>query len=52
MSKQLSLDVQESMNNIEDEQKVNELQNQPLEFDVMLRNEQLKEIEVRKQEKH
>uniref|UniRef100_A0A8C5V010 Nesprin-2 n=1 Tax=Microcebus murinus TaxID=30608 RepID=A0A8C5V010_MICMU len=45
MSKQLSLDVQESMKNTEDEQKVNELQNQPLELDIMLRNEQLKEIE-------
>ncbi|XP_059549889.1 nesprin-2 isoform X2 [Myotis daubentonii] len=45
LSKQLSLDVQESMKNTEDEQKVNELQNQPLELDVMLRNEQLKEIE-------
>lgn len=50
LSKQLPLDVQESMKNTEDEQKVNELQNQPLELDVMLRNEQLKEIEVRKQE--
>ncbi|KAM7157907.1 nesprin-2 [Molossus nigricans] len=45
LSKQLSLDVQESVNNTEDEQRVNELQNQPLELDVMLRNEQLKEIE-------
>uniref|UniRef100_A0A480L0G3 Nesprin-2 n=2 Tax=Sus scrofa TaxID=9823 RepID=A0A480L0G3_PIG len=45
LSKQLSLDVQESMKNTEDEQKVNELQNQPLELDVMLRSEQLKEIE-------
>ncbi|XP_035866765.1 nesprin-2 isoform X3 [Phyllostomus discolor] len=45
LSKQLPLDVQESMKNTEDEQKVNELQNQPLELDVMLRNEQLKEIE-------
>ncbi|XP_057586422.1 nesprin-2 [Hippopotamus amphibius kiboko] len=45
LSKQLSLDVQESMKNTEDEQKVNELQNQPLELDVMLRNEQLKDIE-------
>ncbi|XP_053529343.1 nesprin-2 isoform X1 [Artibeus jamaicensis] len=45
LSKQLSLDVQGSMKNTEDEQKVNELQNQPLELDVMLRNEQLKEIE-------
>ncbi|XP_047397719.1 nesprin-2 isoform X2 [Sciurus carolinensis] len=45
LSKQLPLHVQESMNNIEDEQKVNELQNQPLELDVLLRNEQLKEIE-------
>lgn len=40
------------MKNTEDEHKVNELQNQPLELDVMLRNEQLKEIEVWKQEKH
>ncbi|KAM5338266.1 nesprin-2 isoform 2-T2 [Glossophaga mutica] len=45
LSKQLPLNVQESMKNTEDEQKVNELQNQPLELDVMLRNEQLKEIE-------
>ncbi|XP_022426107.2 nesprin-2 isoform X3 [Delphinapterus leucas] len=45
LSKQLSPDVQESMKTTEDEQKVNELQNQPLELDVMLRNEQLKEIE-------
>ncbi|XP_039720519.1 nesprin-2-like isoform X1 [Pteropus medius] len=45
LSKQLSLNVQESMKNTEDEQKVNELQNQPLELDVTLRNEQLKEIE-------
>ncbi|XP_058149276.1 nesprin-2 isoform X2 [Dasypus novemcinctus] len=45
LSKQPSLDVQESMKNTEDEQKVNELQNQPLELDIMLRNEQLKEIE-------
>ncbi|XP_077909922.1 nesprin-2 isoform X1 [Halichoerus grypus] len=45
LSKQLSLDVQESMKNTEDEHRVNELQNQPLELDVMLRNEQLKEIE-------
>ncbi|KAJ8788309.1 hypothetical protein J1605_000365 [Eschrichtius robustus] len=45
LSKQLPLDVQESMKTTEDEQKVNELQNQPLELDVMLRNEQLKEIE-------
>uniref|UniRef100_A0A2K6TJ47 Spectrin repeat containing nuclear envelope protein 2 n=1 Tax=Saimiri boliviensis boliviensis TaxID=39432 RepID=A0A2K6TJ47_SAIBB len=44
MSKQLSLNVQESMKNTEDEQKVNELQNQPLELDIMLRNEQLEEI--------
>lgn len=51
LSKQLSLNVQESMKNTEDEQKVNELQNQPLELDVTLRNEQLKEIEVWKQEK-
>ncbi|XP_053457239.1 nesprin-2 isoform X5 [Nycticebus coucang] len=45
MSKQLSPNVQKSMKNTEDEQKVNELQNQPLELDIMLRNEQLKEIE-------
>uniref|UniRef100_A0A671DRX2 Nesprin-2 n=2 Tax=Rhinolophus ferrumequinum TaxID=59479 RepID=A0A671DRX2_RHIFE len=45
LSKQLSLNAQESMKNTEDEQKVNELQNQPLELDVMLRNEQFKEIE-------
>uniref|UniRef100_A0A8C3X5K7 Nesprin-2 n=1 Tax=Catagonus wagneri TaxID=51154 RepID=A0A8C3X5K7_9CETA len=45
LSKQLSLDVQESMKSTEDEQKVSELQNQPLELDVTLRNEQLKEIE-------
>ncbi|XP_075387998.1 nesprin-2 isoform X2 [Tenrec ecaudatus] len=45
LSKQLSLHVQESMKNTEDEQKVNELQNQPLELDIMLRNEQLQEIE-------
>ncbi|PNJ70702.1 SYNE2 isoform 6 [Pongo abelii] len=45
MSKQLSLNAQESMKNTEDEQKVNELQNQPLELDTMLRNEQLEEIE-------
>lgn len=51
LSKQLSPD-QESMKTTEDEQKVNELQNQPLELDVMLRNEQLKEIEVWKQEKY
>uniref|UniRef100_A0A2K5EX71 Spectrin repeat containing nuclear envelope protein 2 n=1 Tax=Aotus nancymaae TaxID=37293 RepID=A0A2K5EX71_AOTNA len=44
MSKQLSLNVQETMKNTEDEQKVNELQNQPLELDIMLRNEQLEEI--------
>ena len=52
LSRQVSLDVQESMKNTEDEQKVNELQNQPFELDVMLRNEHLKEIEVWKQEKH
>ncbi|XP_049467402.1 nesprin-2 isoform X6 [Panthera uncia] len=45
LSKQLSLNVQESMKNTDDEHKVNELQNQPLELDVVLRNEQLKEIE-------
>ncbi|XP_006864630.1 PREDICTED: nesprin-2 [Chrysochloris asiatica] len=45
LSKQLSLHVQESMKNTEDVQKVNELQNQPLELDIMLRNEQLKQIE-------
>lgn len=49
LSKQLSLNAQESMKNTEDEQKVNELQNQPLELDVMLRNEQFKEIEVWKE---
>nr|XP_060475711.1 nesprin-2 [Panthera onca] len=45
LSKQLSLNVQESMKNTDDEHKVNELQNQPLELDVVLSNEQLKEIE-------
>ncbi|KAM6171021.1 nesprin-2 [Erethizon dorsatum] len=45
LSKQLSLDVQESMKSIDDEQKVNELQNQPLELDDLLRKEQLKAIE-------
>uniref|UniRef100_A0A8C4MDW9 Spectrin repeat containing nuclear envelope protein 2 n=1 Tax=Equus asinus asinus TaxID=83772 RepID=A0A8C4MDW9_EQUAS len=45
LSRQVSLNVQEIMKNTEDEQKVNELQNQPLELDAMLRNEQLKEIE-------
>ncbi|XP_066128936.1 nesprin-2 isoform X3 [Saccopteryx bilineata] len=45
LSKQLSLGIQESMKNTEDEQKVNELQNQPLELDIMLRNAQLKDIE-------
>ncbi|XP_051003413.1 nesprin-2 [Acomys russatus] len=45
LSKQLSLNVQESMQNTQDERKVNELQNQPLELDIMLRNEQLKGIE-------
>ncbi|XP_058511514.1 nesprin-2 isoform X4 [Ochotona princeps] len=45
LSKQLSVDVQGSMKNNEDEQKVNELRDQPLELDMMLRNEQLKEIE-------
>ncbi|KAM5175710.1 nesprin-2 isoform 1-T2 [Callospermophilus lateralis] len=45
LSKQFPLHVQESMNNAEDEHKVNELQNQPLELDVLLRNEQLEEIE-------
>ncbi|XP_049755484.1 nesprin-2 isoform X1 [Elephas maximus indicus] len=45
LSKQLSLRLEDSMKNAEDEQKVNELQNQPLELDIMLRNEQLKEIE-------
>nr|XP_045011461.1 nesprin-2 isoform X3 [Jaculus jaculus] len=45
LSKQLPLSAQESMKNTADEQKVNELQNQPLELDIMLRNEQLKEIE-------
>uniref|UniRef100_A0A8C4MAE4 Nesprin-2 n=1 Tax=Equus asinus TaxID=9793 RepID=A0A8C4MAE4_EQUAS len=45
LSRQVSLNVQEIMKNTEDEQKVNELQNQPLELDAMLRDEQLKEIE-------
>ncbi|XP_051051966.1 nesprin-2 [Phodopus roborovskii] len=45
LSKQLSLNIQESMQNTQDEWKVNELQNQPLELDIMLRNEQLKGME-------
>ncbi|XP_059135375.1 nesprin-2 isoform X3 [Peromyscus eremicus] len=45
LSKQLSLNVQESMQNSQDERKVNELRNQPLELDIMLRNEQLKGME-------
>ncbi|XP_021103430.1 nesprin-2 isoform X2 [Heterocephalus glaber] len=45
LSKQLSLNDQESMKSTNDEQKVNELQNQPLELDTVLRNEQLKEME-------
>ncbi|XP_005399199.1 PREDICTED: nesprin-2 isoform X3 [Chinchilla lanigera] len=45
LSKQLSLSVQESMKSTDDEQKVNELQNQPLELDAVLRSEQLKAIE-------
>ncbi|XP_010601296.1 nesprin-2 isoform X1 [Fukomys damarensis] len=45
LSKQLSLNDQESMKKTDDEQKVNELQNQPLELDPVLRNEQLKEME-------
>ncbi|XP_075804010.1 nesprin-2 isoform X6 [Microtus pennsylvanicus] len=45
LSKQLSLNVQESMQNTQDERKVNELRNQPLELDIMLRNEQLKGME-------
>ncbi|XP_029396520.1 nesprin-2 isoform X4 [Mus pahari] len=45
LSKQLSLNVQESMQNAQDEREVNELQNQPLELDIMLRNEQLKGME-------
>ncbi|XP_031211612.1 nesprin-2 isoform X2 [Mastomys coucha] len=45
LSKQLSLNVQESMQNAQDEREVNELQNQPLELDIMLRNEQLKRME-------
>ncbi|XP_063097180.1 nesprin-2 isoform X2 [Cavia porcellus] len=45
LSKQLSLSVQESMKSIDDEQKVNELRNQPLELDTLLRNEQLRAIE-------
>ncbi|XP_074092082.1 nesprin-2 isoform X2 [Macrotis lagotis] len=46
LSKQLFPGAQESMKNIEDEQRVNELQNQPLELDIISANEQLKEIEV------
>uniref|UniRef100_A0A5F8GSM9 Spectrin repeat containing nuclear envelope protein 2 n=1 Tax=Monodelphis domestica TaxID=13616 RepID=A0A5F8GSM9_MONDO len=46
LSKQLSPEAQESMKNIEDEQRVNELQNQPLDLDIISANEQLKEIEV------
>ncbi|XP_074146434.1 nesprin-2 isoform X1 [Sminthopsis crassicaudata] len=46
LSKQLFPEAQESMKNIEDEQRVNELQNQPLELDIISANEQLKEIEV------
>ncbi|XP_073923916.1 nesprin-2 isoform X5 [Castor canadensis] len=45
LSKQLSVNAQESLRSTEDEQKVNELQNQPLQLAVMLRSEQLKEIE-------
>ncbi|KAL1790760.1 nesprin-2 isoform X2 [Sigmodon hispidus] len=45
LSKQLSLNVQESMRNTQDERKVNELRNQPLELDIMLRSEQLKGME-------
>lgn len=52
LSKQLSLNVQESMQNTQDERKVNELRNQPLELDIMLRNEQLKGMEVWEHEKH
>lgn len=52
LSKQLSLNIQESMQNTQDEWKVNELQNQPLELDIMLRNEQLKGMEVWEHEKH
>lgn len=52
LSKQLSLNIQESMQNTQDERKVNELQNQPLELDIMLRNEQLKGMEVWEHEKH
>ncbi|XP_068947829.1 nesprin-2 [Petaurus breviceps papuanus] len=46
LSKQLFPETQESMKNTEDEQRVNELQNQPLELDIISANEQLKEIEV------
>ena len=46
LSKKLSLNVQESMQIAQDEQVVNELRNQPLELDVLLRDEQLKEMEV------
>jgi hypothetical protein len=52
LSKQLSVNAQESLRSTEDEQKVNELQNQPLQLAVMLRSEQLKEIEVWKHENH
>ena len=52
LSKQLSLNVQESMQNAQDEREVNELQNQPLELDIMLRNEQLKGMEVWEHENH
>ncbi|XP_063118254.1 nesprin-2 isoform X7 [Rattus norvegicus] len=45
LSKQLSLNVQESMQNAQDEREVNELRNQPLELDIMLRNEQLERME-------
>ncbi|XP_076778100.1 nesprin-2 isoform X4 [Arvicanthis niloticus] len=45
LSKQLSLNVQESMQNAQDGLEVNELRNQPLELDIMLRNEQLKGME-------
>ncbi|GAB1297538.1 Nesprin-2 [Apodemus speciosus] len=45
LSKQLSLNVQESMQNAQDEQEVNELRNQPLELDNLLRDEQLKGME-------
>ncbi|KAM5273601.1 nesprin-2 [Ctenodactylus gundi] len=45
LSKPLSPNIQESVKDAADEQKVSELQNQPLELDIMLQEEQLQEIE-------